>query len=141
MLAALGKVMQKPILKKSCFSEAVSIGSKGSICFPVVHIHNFWKSSKMEDWGAWLCLSSNVRRPRGTKHCCDVGRTEPAVSPLSEVGNKARVVPILQVRVCAPLLESLHWLRKGVLDRSKKLLSTKIILIFLQTLALTLTFW
>lgn len=82
--------------------------------FPVIHADNFWKPSKMEDWG--VCLSRSVRRPCGTKLC----RTaEPAVSPLSEVGNKSRVVPILQVIVCAPLLESLHWPSKGILERSK----------------------
>lgn len=61
-----------------------------------------------------------ARRPYRTKHCCEIGRAaEPAVNPSSEVGNKSRVMPILQVIVCAPLPESLHWPSKGTLDRRK----------------------
>lgn len=61
-----------------------------------------------------------ARRPYRTKHCCEIGRAaEPAVNPSSEVGNKSRVMPILQVIVCAPLPESLHWPSKGTLDRPK----------------------
>lgn len=51
MLAALGTIVQN---QNSCFYEEVGIGSRGSLCFSVIHAD---KCFKVKENGSLQCLA------------------------------------------------------------------------------------